>query len=399
MSKISLYRLTFYLHKRFFSAKSLHKSTPTTTTTATNVSNTVTELKTDVVKPYPFSSSFTVQYLMNSCGLSLKSAISASKRVQLEEKNKPKYDSVVCFLKSNEFNHTHIVKLVEKQPSVLSCRISANLEPKFKFLTQNGVPGSIVPQLLVSVPNIVFRSVDTQLKPVMELIREYVCCDDKFLVAVVRGSWIFNCDVNNTLRPNVEFLIQQGLPKNRVGDLFVTQPRCLYWMDVERMVSAVNMVKSIGIMPSDPVFIYALRVVLTLSVSSWKRKVGVFESMGWSYDEVISTFVRNPLVLSLSEKKLRSVMDFLVNTVKIDRKIVIGYPKLLAYSLEKRIVPRYTVWKILKERDLIPHAKFVWLLNRSEQVFTDSFITRFSAEVPHLRSIYDQSKKLGRVSV
>ncbi|KAK9691608.1 hypothetical protein RND81_09G207600 [Saponaria officinalis] len=233
----------------------------------------------------------------------------------------------------------------------------------------------------------------------MELIREYVCCDDKFLVAVVRGSWIFNCDVNNTLRPNVEFLIQQGLPKNRVGDLFVTQPRCLYWMDVERMVSAVNMVKSIGIMPSDPVFIYALRVVLTLSVSSWKRKVGVFESMGWSYDEVISTFVRNPLVLSLSEKKLRSVMDFLVNTVKIDRKIVIGYPKLLAYSLEKRIVPRYTVWKILKERDLIPHAKFVWLLNRSEQVFTDSFITRFSAEVPHLRSIYDQSKKLGRVSV
>ena len=77
-------------------------------------------------------------------------------------------------------------------------------------------------------------------------------------------------------------------------------------------------------------------------------------------------------------------MDYFVNTVKIDREVIIRYPKFLMYSIAKRENPRFTVWKILMERELIRGKQFIWLLDISEHNFVAQYFTKFSNTIPHL---------------
>uniref|UniRef100_A0A803N796 Uncharacterized protein n=1 Tax=Chenopodium quinoa TaxID=63459 RepID=A0A803N796_CHEQI len=333
-------RVVSFLQKRFFNAHPFPQ----------NPKFRKRKIKSEISKSIlPNLSSFPIQYLTNSCGLSLDSAIKASNRVVLEEKKKKRFDSVVLFLKSHNFSNAHIIRLIEKHPAVLNCRITSNLEPKLRFLVENGIKGLYLPRLVVASPAILFRSLKAQLKPAM------------------------------------------GVPERRIEELLVLQPRCLY-QDISRIKYAVKMIRCMGVKPTDVKYIHNLRVIMSHSKLSWKRKVSVFESLGWSTEEVISTFTRTPHCLSCSEKKLRNAMDYFVNTVKVDRETIIGYPKVLTYSIEKRVVPRFTVWKILIERKLTKCTRFIWMLNISEKEFIDLYVTKYSTEIPYLLQIYMQSK-------
>ncbi|XP_010694646.2 transcription termination factor MTERF5, chloroplastic [Beta vulgaris subsp. vulgaris] len=399
MANFLLRRLVFSLQKRFFSAPTTSKSTSIRTTSkpiknSSTLDNTPSKTSfkstiNDVSSSVP--PSFSIQYLTNSCGLSLNSAISTAKKITLEEKNKEHFDSVISFLKSHEFSDTQITELVQKYPAVLQCRILTNLKPKIEFLIENGIQGSNVPKLIISTPAIFFRSLDAQLKPAMALIKRVLTSPDKLLVVARRGSWILTTDWKSWHK-NLDYLIELGVPKRRVQELLVLQPRCLY-QDIERIKYGVEMVKNMGVKPDDVKFIHTFRVISSLSELGWKRKVKVFESLGWNSGEVVSTFTKSPHCLSCSEEKLRNAMDYFVNTVKVDRRTIINYPKILMYSIQKRVIPRYTVWKILEERKLIRRSQFIWVLNKSESDFIEQYVTRYSDLIPHLRSIYLSCKE------
>ncbi|XP_021733924.1 uncharacterized protein LOC110700657 [Chenopodium quinoa] len=375
-------RVVSFLQKRFFNAHPLPPNPKLSSKTRKR------KIKSESILPN--LSSFPIQYLTNSCGLSLESAIKASKRVVLEEKNKKQFDSVVLFLKSHNFTNAHIIRLIEKYPAVLNCRITSNLEPKLRFLVENGIKGLYLPKLVVSSPAILFRSLEAQLKPAMGIINRYVSCLDRLLVTVHRGSWLLTSDWKG-LQENLDCLIEEGVPEKRIEELLVLQPRCLY-QDISKINYAVKMIRCMGVKPTDVKYIQNFRVIMSLSKLSWKRKVSIFESLGWSTKEVILTFTKSPHCLSCSEKKLRNAMDYFVNTVKVDRETIIGYPKVLMYSIEKRVVPRFTIWKILKERKLIRRTRFIWMLNKSEKEFIDLYVTKYSTEIPYLQQIYMQSK-------
>ena len=147
-----------------------------------------------------------------------------------------------------------------------------------------------------------------------------------------------------------------------------------------------------GILPSNPMYVHTLRVILYMTKFSWERKLNVFESLGWSYDDFIPTFKRNPFCLCCSEEKLKQSMDYFVNTVKLDRKVIIDDPKLLAFSLKKRIVPRYIIWKILEERNLNP-PKLIWMFTIQEKVFLERCVARYLDTNPDLLRFYQTSKE------
>ena len=94
------------------------------------------------------SSSLTVQFLVNSCGLTSKSALSVSKKFQIRENNLQNSQSVLQFLKAHDFSETHISNLIEKRPKILLRRIEDNLKAKFDFFTENGFAGQLLPQLI-----------------------------------------------------------------------------------------------------------------------------------------------------------------------------------------------------------------------------------------------------------
>ncbi|XP_011016067.1 PREDICTED: uncharacterized protein LOC105119608 [Populus euphratica] len=250
------------------------------------------------------SSSFTVDFLVNSCGLPLKSALLASRKLKLDKKNLRNPPFVLQFLKSHNFDETHISKLIERRPQVLQSRVEGNLAPRFEFLIANGFVGTILSK---------------------------------------RG----------------------------------------------RMVYAMNAIKNLGLEPDKTMFVRALSVRLQMTESTWNKKIEVMKSLRWSEEEILRAFKRYPQILAFSEEKIRSAIDFYINTMELERQIIIANPNFIGFSIDKRIRPRYNVINVLESKELIKgDMKISTLLVTSEKKFFINYVSRFADEVPGLLELY-----------
>lgn len=334
------------------------------------------------------SPSFTVQYLVNSCGLSLENALSASQKLQLDEKKSELHESVLAFLKSQEFSDAHIAKLIAKYPGILQSKIHTKVMPKIRYLTDHGFSGSLLPELIVANPVILRRGLSSHLKPSLDFLKIYLTSKDKLIAAVKRASWLLTFDLKGTMQPNIDLLISEGVPIGNISKLIIAQPRVIL-QKVDSMANAVEAVKKMGVEPPTPMFIHALRVKVSMSEPTWNRKVEVFKSLGWSEEEIKSAFRRDPLCLSCSDEKIKSIMDFYVNTMKLEPEVIIAYPKLLMYSLETRIRPRYNVVKVLLSKKLLKEdRKLAWVLTLNEKRFLEDFVIKHLDNVPNLMELY-----------
>ncbi|XP_065865433.1 transcription termination factor MTERF8, chloroplastic-like isoform X2 [Euphorbia lathyris] len=334
------------------------------------------------------SSSFTVEFLVNSCGLSLKSALSVSNKFQLNEKTPQIPQAVLQLFKSHHFSDTHVAQLIVKRPQVLNCRIHDNLKPKFEYLVKIGFEGEMLPHIILSNPNITRASLVSQIKPSVECLRLFLDSDEKFLTVVKRGSWLLTHNMKILLQPNVDVLVKEGgVPAHVVERLLLLHPRFILHYP-ERLINAVNSVKNLGFETTDKMFIQAFRVMLQMSESTWNKKIEVMKSLGFSEEDVLKAFKRHPQCLALSEENTRKTLDFYFNTMKLEPQTIIVNPNLLGYSIEKRVRPRYHVLKVLESKKLIKGSKKLEILVISEKNFREKYIDQFIDEVPGLLDFY-----------
>ncbi|CAL8115753.1 unnamed protein product [Prunus armeniaca] len=338
-------------------------------------------------------SSFTVEYLVQSCRLPLESAISTSKKLQIDKKQTHRIDSVLKFLKSNGFDDAQIAKLITKRPTILHYKVLNNLEPKFNFLIENGFVGQNLPELVLLNPVVLSRSLDSHIKPAVQFLKKLLSTND-MLATAKRSSRLLNIDSEGTIQPNVALLQSEGVPLDVITKMILFQPRTVM-QNVDRMAYAVRTIKDLGIDPTGPMFVRAVRVMISMKESTWKRKIEFFKSYGWSEDVVLSVFKRQPFCLACSEEKLGRVMDFFLNIVKLEPETMIANPLLLMHGFEKTVLPRYNVFKILVSKKLIKrdNKRLCWLITQSERRFLDNFVLKYLNEVPDLLEIYHSSKE------
>ncbi|KAE8702163.1 Mitochondrial transcription termination factor family protein [Hibiscus syriacus] len=295
------------------------------------------------------------------------------------------------FLKSYGFNDTQIAKVLKYRPAFVHSRFNKWMKPKLDYFIEKGFEGKLLSQFVASNPLVLSRGLKSQIKPCFEILSQFLK-DDELLVAIKRSSsWLFTS--NAIVRKNINLLINEGVLVDRISRLLVFQPRVIL-QSHGRMVYAVNLAKEAGLEPGQPRFIHALRVICSVSESNWKKKVEAFMSVGWTREEVFNTLRKDPVCLACSERKLRHLMDFYVNTMKLDARTVISYPKLILYSTDKRILARYEVLKVLKSMKLIKEAKkIVWVFTLSEKKFMEEYITKNKDEAPGLLDMYQQAVK------
>jgi mTERF domain-containing protein len=334
------------------------------------------------------SSSFTVQYLINSCGLPLQSALSVSKKFQIDENNLQKPQSVIQFLKSYDFQDSHIAKLIEKWPAVLRSRTEDNLKPKFDFFIKNGFVGQLLPQLAVLDPVIFRTSLDASIKPCFELLKRFLESNENILAALSRAPFLMSFSFNATVRPNLDLLKKEGVTADRVAKLLLSQPRSLQHSN-DRMVYAVTYLKQLGIEPDKTMYIHALTVIARMNESAWRKKIDMFKSVGWTEEEVLWAFKRFPCLLLSSEEKIRSMMDFFLNKMKLERQTIVANPALLKYSFGNRILPRCNVLEVLKSKKLIKgDTNIATFLKLSEKDFMERCVAKYEDKVPGLLEMY-----------
>ncbi|KAJ0104777.1 hypothetical protein Patl1_19213 [Pistacia atlantica] len=331
--------------------------------------------------------SLKVSYLINSCGLSLKSAVSASKFIQL--KNSERADSVLRFLSDHGFTKTQISKVVRRYPRVISSDPEKTLSPKIEFFRSIGASRNDLVEIIARCPQLLSRSLKNHLIPNYNCLKNVVIHDKKIVKVLKRMGRGLLLDLRSkNFGPNIALLKDIGVPQSRISFLVTNMPSAAH-SEHSKFSKVVNEVKEMGFNPTQTVFVLAVGVISNLKKSVWESKFEVYRRWGWSDDETLAAFRRNPCCMRISEEKITRVMDFFVNKMGWLSRDISKMPQFFSYSLENSIAPRCLVIQVLLSKGLIKEniCPSSYLCD-GQSKFIKRYVTKFQEEVPELFDVF-----------
>ncbi|XP_057460952.1 uncharacterized protein LOC130751368 [Actinidia eriantha] len=291
----------------------------------------------------PNPDSYTVSYLINSCGLSPETAISASKALNFETPERP--DLILDLLRTHGFTKTQIANLVRIRPRLLLANPDKTLLPKLQFFHSIDVSRTDLATTLSLSPTLLCRSLQNGIIPCYNFIKSVLQSDKKVVAAMKRSPWLFLEDHRKCLVPNIDALRGIGVPESSIV-LLLTHFAEALMKNHEQFREIVNKVKEMGFDPGKSIFVQAVHALLGDSNKLiWDRSYETYRKWGWSDDDVLSAFRKHPNCMLLSEKKISRAMDVFVNKMGWHSKEIVRSPVVLFFNLEKRIIPRYSLFK------------------------------------------------------
>ncbi|TKY46739.1 Mitochodrial transcription termination factor-related [Spatholobus suberectus] len=330
---------------------------------------------------------FNVFSLINSCGLSPEKALKLSKRLEL--KNPDGANAVMDLLRNYGFSQTQLCRLVKKIPSVLLSKPDKTLLPKLKFFHSIGFSTTDLPRFLIGNTSFLGLSLDKTIIPRYEIVKSLVHGDKEVVSTLKHDRWYFNRGmfINDSVQ-NVGALRQLGVPQRSISFLVTNFPSVTF-MKHSRFAEAMEKVGEMGFDPLKSNFVLALQVLAKMDEAMWKSKLEVFERWGWSRDICLSAFKKHPQFMMLSEKKIMKILSFLMEDMGLPLEDIARCPVILKCNLEKTVIPRFAVVKILKSRGLTKRdLKISSFIKISEKVFLERYVTRFQKNEPLLLDAY-----------
>ncbi|OVA04339.1 Mitochodrial transcription termination factor-related [Macleaya cordata] len=331
--------------------------------------------------------SFTVNYLINSCGLPPEKAYSAAEKIRLRSTENP--DSVISLFKNHGFTKTQISVLISKRPSLLLSDTNNNLKPKLEFFSDSGFFScSELANLIASTPELLLTgSLQNKIIPSFNFLKSYI--GDKASILTIFKRWpkIFDCNLEMVVRPNISIFQDHGVPDINIVKLFITYPRTL-GQKPDRFKEIIDTVKKLGFDPSTQMFQLAFRIIAGMSKSSLDKKLAVFRELGWSEDDILSMIKKNPCCVAPAGEKIKRGLEFFMEKYKWKPADFMLQPWLFSLSLEKRVIPRCAVLEILKSKGISEKLKVTTILKRPEKEFVEKYVNKYQEEIPEVMIAY-----------
>jgi mTERF domain-containing protein len=143
-----------------------------------------------------------------------------------------------------------------------------------------------------------------------------------------------------------------------------------------------HQVMEMGFDPLKTVFVLAIQVLLKISKPKLESKLELYKRWGWSKNMAVSAFKRHPNCMLLSEEKITKAMDFIVNKMGWPSANIAINPAVLFFSLEKRIMPRFSVIQILVAKDLVKNdLSLSSILKPNERSFLEKFVIKYQDSI------------------
>ncbi|XVF82912.1 hypothetical protein PTKIN_Ptkin16aG0089200 [Pterospermum kingtungense] len=261
--------------------------------------------------------------------------------------------------------------------------------PKFQFFYGRGVSRSKLASILSSNPYVLTCSLDNRIIPNFNYFKDLTGCDDKYvLVAYKRHPGVLQNNFPSLVAPNLALLRECGVVESNILSKLVDHPR-VFAASHEKFKRTVEEVKKLGFNPLRQNFLSALQALMQMSKSTRDGKDYVFKEWGWSDEEIALAFWKLPFCMMLSEYKIKAAMSFYVNTVGCKPSYIANRPVLLGFSLNKRLIPRWSLFQVLLSRGLVEKEISVReLFESSEKDFFERFVIPY--EDPQLLELYKQ---------
>ncbi|XXG39009.1 hypothetical protein AAC387_Pa01g0081 [Persea americana] len=335
----------------------------------------------------PAQTHFMVDYLIQKCGLSIEKANSASK-ILTHIKSPGNPDSVLNFLKQSGFNDTHIRDLISRQPRLLTVKVENTLKPKFLFFQELGLYGTPFAEIASRYPYFLRCSIENQLQPTISYLRSFFHTDDNTVKAIKKWAKIITFGLQKQIMPCIEVLRKCGIPDHQISSLILRYPIFLtvgpQWIE-----TLVTRAEKFGVGRGSGMFVYAVLAMGKMSETTMEAKLELFKSFGWSEEDILVAFHKDLRFMNVSEGKVRALMRVLMAELGLKPCEIASRPKVFVISLEKKLLPRHEVLKILKLRRLVKEGKsLLSVVNVSGEIFLKNYVIRYLDRAPELREAY-----------
>ncbi|KAF8693456.1 hypothetical protein HU200_038853 [Digitaria exilis] len=334
------------------------------------------------------------EYLVSRCGLTQAQALKAATKIShLRSRAKP--EAVLAYLESTlGVPHADVARIVAIDPTILRCNVEKTLVPRVAELREVGLSRDEIARFVSLVPD-ALRS--RFLRGNLEFWLGELGSFDKLLPVVRRCSGLLKANLDKVTRPNVAFLRQCGRSISEIAATNVYSPR-IFIKNPEILKEAVQLVEELGILRGAGMFRQALAFVATTNKEVITKRIRLLHDLGFSKDDVLAIVRKQPIILSMSEKKVRGNLIFLMNDVGLEASYIVQRPVLLMYSVERRLMPRHCLLKVLKEKGLLKgELNYYNTASMAEKAFVEKFVHPFKNHVAGLTDDY-AAKCMGKVA-
>ncbi|XP_062169029.1 uncharacterized protein LOC133875057 [Alnus glutinosa] len=163
----------------------------------------------------------TVSFLQNSCGLSLEPAISASKKLKIENTKNP--NSVLDLLRTHGLTQTHIRNLISSRPRLLLADLDNTLKPNMELFESLGFSSTSLAKMLIKYPTVL----ESDAYTVVEFFRARGFRDEQISTLTMKRPEFYLYDAHKILKPKFEFFKSLGLSDLEITKLLSTKPSIL----------------------------------------------------------------------------------------------------------------------------------------------------------------------------
>ncbi|THU71475.1 hypothetical protein C4D60_Mb04t01820 [Musa balbisiana] len=329
-------------------------------------------------------SSLMAEYLVSSCGFDPDQAAKASKLLgRVESRHQP--DCVLGLFKSYGFDNTQVKKVISANPRLLLRDVEKTLAPKFRALQDLGFSCSDITHLVRSNHHVISHKSQTILSKIQ--LWQGLLGSNDFLVNLCKKNKRFlGYSIEKRIQPNIEILRDCGITDQKLS-MILRQYPLLITRNAENLKALISRVEGLGVPRTSGMFLLILSVLQSVSEKNFKAHLEFFKGFGWSEDDFLAAFRKNPTFVRFSLKSLQRKMEFLVNEAGCAPSYLALRPEILLFSLEKRLMPRHQIVTGLKSRGVcISNLNISTYVKYPEKKFVEKFINCYK-EMTFYRSL------------
>ncbi|KAK1369158.1 hypothetical protein POM88_035250 [Heracleum sosnowskyi] len=336
------------------------------------------------------SSEFKISFLKNKCGLSGKSLIRACRSLNFDSCDQ-RPDSVVDLFRTFGFPLSSITKIISNDPRILRDFHPQNiLKPKLDFLLSISLSQAEVVAIVTKNPRILARSLANYLKPSLKMLDSITGSYTTTLSVLKYNPKILCYDLSKTLLLNTQVLLTLGVSHSQILKFFKSYGRRpVFATPHDKFRNSVLKLKDMGFDLESSYFCNAVHTLCFVTDSTWKSKCVLFRSFGFSNDEILLMFKKLPLFMCFSQKNIIASLDFFVNKLQWTPSRLLNNPVVLAYSLQKRTIPRCSVLQVLFSKKLASKSYMLsTIVAMPQRQFLKEFVNAHKDEVPEVMDAY-----------
>ncbi|CAL9124019.1 unnamed protein product [Musa acuminata var. zebrina] len=314
------------------------------------------------------SSNFIVVDSLHSCELSSEKA---AKKAKYHTCHKNSSSLSIEFFKQSGWSDAQVMKLIRKSPLLLRTNVETALKPRMRSLKDMGFSDTEIVQLVSSCPSVLLLR---DIQPKIDFWRSLLGSNERLLNASRRNMFLLGSSMDRKIEPNVSLLRECGISDKRIVYMVMTTP-AIMGRSNKYMKEAIKLVKELGVPCNCRMFPYALSIVTGMSRSRFYDTFATLMNFGFSLQDIIAVFRKHPTIWYLSKKNICHKMTFLMKEAGCELTYIISHPVILAYSLEKRLKPRYAILNFLEQNKLLDKVySLMSMIMLSEKKFQNKFL-------------------------